>query len=282
MSTEPTPDQILQALHESGYLFEQEMGNLVESLGYTVFPNWAYKDPISGKSRELDFVASKTFTVSDTSDIEVIVRLMCECKNSSTPICSLSRLKSPRDGHEEAKGYVFPKRDFKIPLKTEGNSNSYRLIGPLEGLDLRSKHYYYRAAQKSVQICKIVREKKSFQATHADLHDSVILPLAHALSHEIHQFSTGNYSKNYVFLFVPLVITAAPLYRFDTVSDKLENIMHESLLRELQSQTAAGTFLFDFVSGSAGLQQFLSEKIEPFAFQVAQTAKSKPELFRKR
>ncbi len=59
-------DQIRDALKRSGYLLEYRIEQVLGRNGYAAFPNQAYPDPITGKSRELDISAIKAAPITRT------------------------------------------------------------------------------------------------------------------------------------------------------------------------------------------------------------------------
>ena len=57
MPDQPTREEIAQAVKDSGYLMEQELGSELEALGFVVQTNYPYKDLDEAKSREIDVFA---------------------------------------------------------------------------------------------------------------------------------------------------------------------------------------------------------------------------------
>jgi hypothetical protein len=74
--------EVREALRTSGYLLEQRVHNLLSRLGFQVETNPTYPDPVTGKTRELDIVATRQHKGS----YGVATVLVCECKNNSQPV----------------------------------------------------------------------------------------------------------------------------------------------------------------------------------------------------
>jgi len=53
----PTKKDLLEAIRRSGYLFESEIANTLANAGFFIETNQVVKDPVTGKSREIDLTA---------------------------------------------------------------------------------------------------------------------------------------------------------------------------------------------------------------------------------
>lgn len=83
-------DNISDALHRSGYLFESEITSKLRSIGYFVESNQLILDEETGKSRELDLLAEKPLYASE--EIITKVRFIFELKNNPFPVVLLTKV----------------------------------------------------------------------------------------------------------------------------------------------------------------------------------------------
>jgi len=82
MSEMPTTAEIISAVEDSGYLLEQQVANVFESLGYHVEPNFSFPDPEQELSREIDVRAFRREFYDAQRNEAVWVEFLVECKNS--------------------------------------------------------------------------------------------------------------------------------------------------------------------------------------------------------
>ena len=87
----PSQEDILKAINDSGFLFEQEIGFIIEKFEYHIQTNSAFKDLEEEKSRELDVTGYKRFYYDEESKISIGIRLLCECKNNKKHYICMSQ-----------------------------------------------------------------------------------------------------------------------------------------------------------------------------------------------
>jgi hypothetical protein len=275
---DPTADEIINAIKASGYLMEQEVATSLQSLGFHVQTNRAYQDLEEAKSREIDVWAIQRKYQDEQQKISLFVELICECKNSSNPFVFLSRNKSPGDNELIPEEYLFPVREYHVPIPD--SPNSFHIVPPFSHFKLANHNYRFQLKSKSVQFAKIVRDKNSWQANHAGLYDAVFYPLIKALlarKKEISKFREG-----LIWLFFPVVVTSGKLYEIDTSATELraQAVEHVSMLRHIKSKNIDGIFNVDFVT-QTGLTDFIETKLNPFSQAVEQLVRQDAQLFRK-
>lgn len=98
---EITSNDIKEAIKKSGYLFEQQVSQVVSNIGLcgSVSTNWNYPDDETGKSREIDIMAGYSQTFASHlplnkneriyDNLEVV--FLFECKNNFHPVVFFSR-----------------------------------------------------------------------------------------------------------------------------------------------------------------------------------------------
>lgn len=165
-------EQAKSALLRSGYLLEGRL-EMVLRKSYWVESNIAYRDPTTGKSRELDLSA---FHVSQTDaglPFSVSVRLLIECVNNPQPIAFMTKHQVGGPPYEAL--YV-KKSGLPMTIEDEdnGNGNPDRSSLP-EFIDMYDYHHYFRCPVAS-QYCSFQKKKDKeavWMALHGeDHHDS--------------------------------------------------------------------------------------------------------------
>lgn len=279
--TEPNDIQILSALQQSGYLFEQEVADRIEALGFNVDTGWAFRDPDLEKSRELDVRGIKRIFHDEGNKLAVFVELLVECKAYENPMVFLQRSKNERElKHAVPKEYLFPVKHFR----KQRTSGSYEEVPSFIHLNLRHKHYYYSELLKATQFSKIVRKSNEWTANHEGIYDALILPLTKAFEHQRQDAlkRVAGPDWKYVWLFFPMVVLRNGLFSLDVSAKPLEPKAQErvSFVRHLESDKANGFYLIDFVTFSH-LGDYLDQEIGPFVTHVAELCNDNPQLFEK-
>lgn len=274
----PTPTQIIEALEQSGYLFEQEVADRLESLDFHVDTAWAYLDADLNKSRELDVRAIRRVFHSESLKLAMFVELLVECKAFESPIVFLQRPKNKRELLQAVpQEYVFPVKNYHIPI----GPNTARDVAAFIHLRLRDHHYYYREPLKATQFSKVVRKGGDWVANHEGIYDSLVLPLAKAL--EIQRNALKQRSKTEwksVWLFFPMVVLRDGLFAIDITSRPLnpEPRHRVSFVRHLESGNVKGFYLLDFVTFDH-LEGFIRQEVQPFVDRLLHLCAETPEIF---
>lgn len=276
MGDKPDKDELLDAIQSSGYLMEQEVATVLESLGFLVQPNWAFEDIDQGKSREIDAHAFRQVLYKPGS-LSVSVILLCECKNNTAPFVFIGRNKGVIDRFYEPMEYSFPKQSHTVTTQEAGLTTERR-VPAFRHLGFDKHHYYFQQETKAVQFCKIVRRGKSWVAQHGGLYDSVFYPLAKALVSLRNEYS--QYAAT-VGLFFPMVVLNGDMYYIDSMAKDAELVetSHVTFVRELRAEKTKGHFMVDFVRTNT-IGDFFLSKVTPFIEHVAEVARDTPDLLR--
>jgi hypothetical protein len=106
--SKPTTNDLLDAIKRSGYLLETEIVEKLSSANFFVESNQVIKDPITGKSREIDLVAEYD-TIINSRDNRINIKayariiFVFELKNNPYPMVMMTGLKwSPNIVLDEA------------------------------------------------------------------------------------------------------------------------------------------------------------------------------------
>jgi len=260
----PTDDEILKALNESGYLFEQEIATTLEQHSFHIQTNAAFNDEDEEKSREIDVAAYQRVYFNEEKKTTIGIRIICECKNSQTPFVFINRNKSEADAFYWPPNFLFPQKEFQIPV--EGKANIYRNIPAFLNFGLDKVYPFSKSDTKAVQFCKMVRKGKEWQALHDGIYDSILFPLIKCLIHfknrDAKQVSRD--WSNYV-LYFPIVVLNSKIYAVDSHIDagKIKQVEYISFTRDINSKKIEGKYLIDFVT-KEGLHNYLTYYIQPF------------------
>ena len=94
----PTSAEIVMALRGAGWLLEQDSAATMEACGFHVTRGKAFPDPDDPSvSREMDVHGYRQLFRSDEMTLDVGVRVLAECKQSSMPYVVVG---GPANGYE--------------------------------------------------------------------------------------------------------------------------------------------------------------------------------------
>jgi len=263
--SKPSHEQMLDAVKDSGFLFEHSTATVFENAGFHVETAWPFEDPESKKSREIDVRAIKGLHNSPSDDVQVFLELLIECKASKSPFVFLERHKNKRElNNLRFEQYVFKKKQYEKLTAP----NTHTILWPSEyfGLD---EHYYLAEEKKANNFTKVVRKGSAWVANHDGIYDSLILPIAKAAAHRIksHRKGMEHIKKELVFLIFPCVVLEGDLVAIDTSDDNnISERKRVSFVRNFDSGAVQGELLIDFVSAD-GIGQYI-EDIEVFGRHV--------------
>lgn len=239
-------EDILEAVNRSGYLFEQEVGNLMEAFEYHVYSNEPFLDVDEGKSREIDISAYKRILVHE--EFVISVRIIVECKNSSNPMVFLKRNKNSND-IRVPRSVIFPSINTLAIIKNYIRNYSFTTTESNDN------------TQKYMQFCKIIRNGKKIEAQHTGVIDNIIYPQIKALNYYKEKFK--KIEGKYLSIIIPVVVINTDLYEIDTTKKELElnNVEFLTFQRSIDSNELKGKFHIDFVSFKS-LRKYLKICIE--------------------
>ena len=193
------------ALLRSGYLLEHQVETLLRRKDWFVEGSQAYRDPETGKSRELDLSALYAWEVGSQKSAKkekkdlVWVHLLIECVNNPQPLAFLTKRRPyPSFGSEEI---VF----VCDPATVKSNTGRHDIR---DFLDMETYHHYCKG-RVATQFCSFVKkkEKAEWMATHEDDHFNAFVTLTKALEDLLAGFKyfKGTY-LNATFIYPVLVI----------------------------------------------------------------------------
>lgn len=169
-------DEMVKALRRSGYIIEYRAAQLLEQQGWDATPNYAYPDPTTGVTRELDLIANyRQLLDNDLGYVQAI--LVGECVNNPQPLAVF--LRPPGIAGVDA-----------YALRTSGNLR-YCMDKP-DGLEeyimnaVDAKNWHHCCGQPfASQFCSFVKKKQTgpWMAFHEHSHFECFNAIYHAQTH---------------------------------------------------------------------------------------------------
>lgn len=263
---ELTKNDILQAINNSGYLFEQEIATLIENKGFHVQTNVAFADEDEDKSREIDVVAYKNCYHNEQTKISISVKILCECKNSTNPFVFIYRKKNEVDSRYNPPCFTFPKKEYHEPVPDK--QGSYWIKSGFSFFNIDSIFPYSLEDTKAVQFCKLVIKDKKWNAFHDGIYDSIIFPMVKCLESYKNQDSKYNNGvwKHYIVYF-PIVILSSDLYAINSEKlksvDQIKCVDYVHFTRDINNTKIKDKYLIDFITKD-GLDSYIQVNINQF------------------
>ncbi|EFK36257.1 Uncharacterised protein [Chryseobacterium gleum] len=261
----PTEEDILKAINESGYLFEQEIGFVIEKFGFNIQTNSAFKDSEEERSRELDVTGYKRFFYDEKNKISIGIRILCECKNNKNPFVFITRNKGKIDKNYSPPNFLYPAAEYMVPV--DGQKNSFYRKDGFMYYNINEIFPYSIKDYKAVQFCKLVQKNKEWNAFHDGIYDSILMPLSKSLDYYKNKDIAirSETWKNYIIYF-PIVVLNSKIFSIDSHIDKskVNEIGYISFTREIESKKQNNKYLIDFISKEF-LEEYLESHVNDFA-----------------
>lgn len=247
----PTELQIKEAVNNSGYLFEQQIGYELKKVGYLVTPNYNFEDIDTGESREIDLHAIIGH-ISKDEDVFIEQLLLIECKKTSNSMVFFSK--------PEYERIRFLNEYFEIVGAPESiNAGDDKgVLGIERYLSFSNLSHRFKIRDTSSQFCMIMPKGKIWEAKHEHIYNGMIVPLIKCLSHERKDYRS-TISKDFIQLRIiyPIVIVDSFLYMMNSETNELKKKKWILFYRDYESKNVKITSKIDFVR-----HKFLSEYLK--------------------
>lgn len=265
----PTPEQIISALHKTGFIFEHQVAQRLLELNFKVMLNDAFIDPDTGKSREIDVVASAHNNIQRDNLAKIIISatLLIECKNYSDPLVIIGQGNDFRFHNDE------PVITFD-PLLFEFSDRSPENYGGIyPGLGMWKLPSHTTRGFIGRQLIKMYRKDGKWQSTNQSIYDSIIYPLAKAVESERAQEEDSPsdseaqpwYLPTFTYIF-PVLVTAGTIYTVDVMSGG-SPVVAEAQWVPLIRHFSKSSFMMDVVRFEC-LEAYVIERIFPRLTEV--------------
>lgn len=255
-------EEILGALGRSGYLFESEISKMLSEKGFFVETNTVIKDPLTGKSREIDLTAefydaninyreNKSFTK---------IKYVFEIKNNSAPIVLLTEF----ENNPNIQDWEAFKQYLTIPSEMEGYFSSHYW----DKLVLQNKFSIF------TQYCSFQKKNKNdeLMALHPDNIYEGLSKISQYCEQKIQNKNITEPDQYLrLFLYLPVLLITDDLYELkynETKSHKLDKTQCSLLLYNYHYE-GKPSMAYIFVVTKQGLTELLNfmTQIEKEVFQ---------------
>ena len=244
-------EKILEAVHNSGYLFEIEVAKKIEALGFDIQMNVAFNDKDSDKSREIDIVAHKNLASIPANKIKLALHLVIEAKKFKSPILFFKRKKSETDKSHSPIELHFPMQHFQITDWTKSTSK-ISTVSFYKDLKLEEHHLYESNNFNVTQFCRLIRNEKKIDAKHENIYDSLLFPSAKALLYmkDILPIPRNIAHQQYYHVIFNVIVTDSDVLSINSEVPEypIETEKFITLKREIRTDKTQGIFYFDFVN----------------------------------
>lgn len=264
--SQPTPEEIIEAMQASGFLMEQDVATKIEDLGFNVHTARAFNDSDEGKSREIDVWAIRRFIHDEETHFSAYSELIIECKNSANPYVFLTRRKSEADAAFIPPEMRFPIDKYQAKKTIGGGGTHVRYFEAFKEFNYSEVHPFFTKDQKAVQFCRIDRKGKSWEANHGGLYDSLFYPILKAFkSRQGVASRMARDGKNpLAWFFFPIIVVRGRLLEIDAMSENPVpvEVPMVPFVRHMESHEIKGRYLVYFVNESA-LADFVQNVVLP-------------------
>ncbi|WP_430497375.1 hypothetical protein ACQRWP_21965 [Micromonospora trifolii] len=272
----PSPDQIIKALDQTGFILEHRVAQVLRSKGFETDLNRPFPDGDSGKSREMDVWASlSSFARRDLLSIYLDTQVICECKNTDQPFIIVGEDLE----HFDSRGSVQVVSGFDplglnfggLVSESQWELNFGSLPGQLTKSDLVGR-----------QLVRMNRQGSSWRADNSSIFDSIVYPLAKAAKHLADGFSEPDpteISADFGFFHLVLV-TSGPIFSVNIKAEEPEvsACSWGSLTRTFKAGDLQGSYLFDVVS-FPHLSEYLDARVISIHNNALQKIRENMHLF---
>lgn len=284
----PTSAEIIAALRDAGWLLEQDTAATLERSGFHVARAKAFPDPDDPSvSREIDVHGYRQIFRSDELGLNVGVRVLAECKQSSMPYVVVGGPASAYELGRDRKEQLFRFPTIETGRTEVGGGRArlhYTHAKQYLGLDTLPGNPW-EGGFVGTQMTRLDR-KKTWLADNRGIFTSLVYPLAKALTHFRSQSNRTSYAIHRqgewatVEFYYPIVVTSGPLFMVDASKQDMEAVETPwaTMSREIKSTKVDGQFNIDIVTAHA-LEGYLDQRVNVFASAVAAVAENDPQRF---
>lgn len=249
--------EILGALGRSGYLFESEISKMLSEKGFFVETNTVIKDPITGKSREIDLIAELFEANVDYKKNKCFtnIKYVFEIKNNSAPIVLLTEF----ENNPNIQDWDAFKQQITIPLEME---------------DYLSSPYWDKLVMEKkfsifTQYCSFQNKKSNSKDELMALHPDNIYEGLSKISQYCEQkikpkdnIEADQYLR--LFLYLPILLITDDLYelKYDEIKNPKLTKTECSLLLYNYHYESNPSMAYIFVVTKEGLPKLLNFMME--------------------
>lgn len=266
IKSKPTESEIIESLQRSGYLLESEISKYMASRGFFVESSQVIRDPITGKSREIDLTAEYySYNPEQARDrVTAKIKFVFEIKNNTQPVVLLT-------------DYQYsPNLELYESIKTIETGNV-----PTGGLDIDFFDYLIPDSNEHcslfTQYCSFQRKKNDtdeLMATHPEEIYSGLAKITQYCEEEIEVWDdeseepvvSGGYKRHDYyrkFLYLPVLLIKDDLFELEINEENtpaLKAVSYSRFVLNYHFKEMPKTALVYFVT-KGGLECFLQDML---------------------
>ena len=247
----PTVAEMLGALSDSGYLFQNSVALEFESAGYSVTPDYSFPDRDTGQQVEVDISATKRRSIcGDDREPRIYTKVLANCRENTNPLVFFTRDNDntlrPATTHLPINGVPF---GWPFSVADPGRGIRTRSLRLLQEHDHR-----LTAPRVSSQFCAVFSTSGSVELTAESegLHQELLVPLIKAIRYKGDAALNPHSGELDVELIYPLVILSDEMYECDAGAESpdLARKKHVVVYRKYRSARIKGVFTIDVIARS--------------------------------
>jgi len=279
----PAPEQIIEALERTGFILEYKVAQILRSKKMTAYINYAYPDPETGKSREIDVLGSLEEDIKRPPvNINLAVDLIIECKSSPNPFVLVGERR--QEGLANSDFVVLSFDPYSLNFKDKKNrSIKYEL-------DLTSLPGSWQSGDYvGYQLIRMHQQSGNWKADNDGVYDSILYPMLKAWKYQITQLEKDedhdeerypSWQTVYLDYLFPIVVVAGPVFTVDVTTNPAEvkEVGWSTLKRTFHSEESRDNLRVDVVSFDH-LENYLDSRILKIAENAANTLRNNIHLF---
>ncbi|MBI4186796.1 MAG: hypothetical protein HY530_04740 [Chloroflexi bacterium] len=258
--------EIRETIKRSGYLLEQRVEPIIgQGFGY-VETNPIFKDPDTGKSREIDISALSASRLYNDDMSFIFPMLLCECENNSQPTVFFTG--------ESVIPYL-RRDDLKLsglPIKFWNNrAKEYMGFADFTGME---NFHHYCMGKIATQYCsfQLKKDKSCWIALHSDEQHDTFDKLIKVVDYEVNKHFESWYLSDKaeepvnIQIYYPLVILQSGLYTAHLNNNRLilKKTNHVQFRQQFfSSQDKMETYQIDII-----VESYLPSYLETIAIET--------------
>ena len=264
-------------------MLEYQVAKVLRGKDFITYINYAYPDPESGKSREIDVSAGLEHEVKrQPVNLSLLVDLVIECKSGLNPFVLVGERNQNPVYLDESIYLSFDPYTLKFKER-RGKLVEYELqFNRLPGTWKKEDFVGY-------QLIRMNQQSGNWKADNSAVYDSILYPLAKAWQYTIERHRgdeedaaerTAAWQFPGLSYTIPLIVTAGPVFTVDVTEDPAEvkEVGWASLKRDFNSTELWADFRVDVVN-FGHFAEYLDSRIRKIADNALNVLKENIHLF---
>ena len=279
-------EQIFDITIKNGYILEQEVAEIMESLQFIVLHSYPYEDYDLKSSREIGVIATKKIaSYIDSEDpnkkVSILITLIIECKSGSGIFTFIGKQKKDSDREIIYNDY-FPASSCVLRENGVWKQENKDIF---EYLKIYKLHYSQSQKFKTSQFIRLSNNQGKLvydDKAHDNIFQKHVLPpIKTLIDMKKKNFPNDIECRDVIRIYFPIVVINGDIYYMDyTAKNKndVQKIGSISFNHNMVVDSKTNSFRIDFVSKD-DLIEFVNTKILPYASYISQIVSADPKSF---